>query len=65
MNWIDFIVSFFVALALLAVLFYKLYPIIFKKKHRSRKSREMIRFYKKAKKKELKKKQEEEIKRLK
>lgn len=32
MNWIDFTVCLFVAIALLGVLFYKLYPVIFKEK---------------------------------
>ena len=32
MNWIDFTVCLCVSIALLGVLFYKLYPVIFKNK---------------------------------
>ena len=56
MNWIDFAVAFSVTIALLAVLFYKLYPVIFKKKRLSRKARNLIHDYKKAKRKEEKEK---------
>lgn len=57
MNWIDFTVGFFVALALVSVLLYKLFPIITKKKRPSRKARELMRYYKKVKKKEAKEKE--------
>ncbi len=57
MNWIDFTVGFFVSAALLAVLFYKLYPTLFKKKRLSRKARNLIHDYRKAKKKEQKEKE--------
>ena len=44
MNWIDFTVCFFVALAILGVLFYKLYPVLFtNRKHLSRRSKEIIK----------------------
>lgn len=57
MNWIDFLVSFAVTAALLGVLFYKLYPVIFKnKKHLSRRSKERIKDYYKQKKKDERKK---------
>ena len=52
MNWVDIVVVLCVALALLAVIFYKLYPLLFKKKKVSRKAKELIKDYKKAKKKE-------------
>ncbi len=59
MNWIDFLVSFAVTAALLGVLFYKLYPVIFKnKKHLSRRSKERIKDYYKQKKKDERKKGE-------
>lgn len=59
MNWIDFLVSFAVAVALLAVLFYKLYPVLFKnRKHLSRRSKERIKDYYKQKKKDEQKKGE-------
>lgn len=54
MNWVDALVVICVALAILAVLFYKLYPVIFKKKRVSRKSKELVKEYQKAKKKEEK-----------
>ncbi len=56
MNWIDFLVVLCVAIALLSVLFYKLYPILFKKKRKSRKAKELLRDYKRAKREEEKKK---------
>ena len=52
MNWVDVVVVLCVALAILAVIFYKLYPLLFKKKKVSRKANELIKDYKKAKKKE-------------
>lgn len=52
MNWIDFVVVLCVALAILAVLFYKLYPLIFKKRKVSRKAKELVKEYKKTQKKE-------------
>ena len=52
MNWVDVVVVLCVALAILAVIFYKLYPLLFKKKKVSRKAEELIKDYKKAKKKE-------------
>ena len=52
MNWVDVVVVLCVLLALLAVIFYKLYPLLFKKKKVSRKAKELIKDYKKAKKKE-------------
>ncbi len=52
MNWVDVVVVLCVALAILAVIFYKLYPLLFKKKKVSRKAKELIKDYKKAKKKE-------------
>lgn len=57
MNWIDFMVCFFVALAILGVLFYKLYPILFtNRKHLSRRSKEIIKDYYRQKKKDEQKK---------
>ena len=57
MNWIDFTVCLCVSIALLGVLFYKLYPVIFKnKKHLSRRSKERIKDYYKQKKKDEQKK---------
>ncbi|MDD7037578.1 MAG: hypothetical protein PUI77_06830 [Mollicutes bacterium] len=59
MNWIDFSVCLCVSIALLGVLFYKLYPVIFKnKKHLSRRSKERIKDYYKQKKKDEQKKGE-------
>ena len=59
MNWIDFTVCLFVAIALLGVLFYKLDHLIFKnKKHLSRRSKERIKDYYKQKKKDEQKKGE-------
>ena len=52
MNWVDIVVVLCVALALLAVIFYKLYPLLFKKKKVSRKAKELVKDYNKAKKKE-------------
>lgn len=52
MNWVDFVVVLCVALAILAVIFYKLYPLLFKKKKVSRKAKELVKEYNKAKKKE-------------
>lgn len=51
MNWVDAVVVLCVALALLAVIFYKLYPLLFKKKKASRKAKELVKEYNKAKKK--------------
>lgn len=59
MNWIDFTVGFFVALALVSVLLYKLFPLITKKKRLSRKARELMRYYKRVKKKEAKEKEKD------
>ena len=57
MNWIDFTVCFFVALAILGVLFYKLYPILVtNRKHLSRRSKEIIKDYYRQKKKDEQKK---------
>lgn len=53
MNWIDFTVVLFVSLALFSVLFYKLYPLLFRKKRKSRKAKELLRDYKRVKKKEI------------
>ena len=59
MNWIDFTVFLCVSIALLCVLFYKLYTVIFKnKKHLSRRSKERIKDYYKQKKKDEQKKGE-------
>ena len=52
MNWVDVVVVLCVVLAILAVIFYKLYPLLFKKKKVSRKAKELIKDYKEAKKKE-------------
>lgn len=50
MNWVDAVVVLCVVLAILAVIFYKLYPLLFKKKKVSRKAKELIKDYNKAKK---------------
>lgn len=51
MNWVDVVVVLCVTLALLAIIFYKLYPLLFKKKKVSRKAKELVKEYNKAKKK--------------
>ena len=55
MNWVDFWVSFFVAIALVAVIIYRLYPLFSKKKRLSRKAKEMVHDYYANKRKEEKK----------
>ncbi len=55
MNWVDFWVCFAVALAIVAVILYRLYPLFTKKRRLSRKIKEMVHDYYSAKRKEEKK----------